>query len=348
MDDTSFEALPQERQLQLLHELALSALPHWELQGADVQLLKHRENAVMKITATSGEKYVLRIHRGGYRSDAELLSEIQWLDSLRAAGIPATEPRHTRDGSLFVSVATPELPEGRQCDLLAWVPGTAIGSIEAGVALDGDELVFVYERAGELAALVHNHGESWQRPAGFTRLSWDEDGFFGESGTVCGRYWDLEDLTPEQLQLLHAARDKAAAALAAFGKTPDRYGLVHGDMLPENLFYDGTDVRLIDWDDLGFSWHVYDFASALFAHLGRPGFDTALGAMTAGYRRHRAMPDEHLEMIPVLIMARALSYVGWAATRRDTAGELTPLIVHTACELAREFIGEGPSQRREG
>jgi Ser/Thr protein kinase RdoA (MazF antagonist) len=241
----------------------------------------------MKATAPSGDCYAMRIHRLAYRGDADLLSELQWLESLRAAAI-------------------------------------AIGSVEEGVAFDESTLTAVYQSAGELAARIHNHGETWQRPPGFTRLSWDEDGFFGESGSVCGRYWDLAVLTPDQLALLHRARDVCAAALCDFGKSADRYGLVHGDMLPENLFYDGAGLRLIDWDDTGFGWHLYDFATAMFE----------------GYRCHRALPDDHLEILPVLVMARALSYVGWAHTRRETGGEVTPLIIDVACELAQQLLTE--------
>jgi Ser/Thr protein kinase RdoA (MazF antagonist) len=340
MNADQFEALPRERQLHLLTELGMNALSLWGLDGADLQLLKHRENTVMKVTTPSGDCYAMRIHRLAYHSDTNLLSELQWLDSLRAAGIATTEAIRALDDSLFVTVSTATLPEGRQCDLLTWVPGAAIGSIEEGVALDEATLVDVYQSAGELAARIHNHGETWPRPAGFTRLSWDEAGFFGESGSVCGRYWDLADLTPGQLALLHRARDVTAAALDDFGKSADRYGLVHGDMLPENLFYDGSELRLIDWDDTGFGWHLYDFATAMFAHLDRPGFDTALAAMVEGYRRHRVLPDKHLKMLPILIMARALSYVGWAHTRRETAGEMTPLIIDTACELAQQLLNE--------
>ena len=338
MNPEEFENLPREQQLQLLAELGARALLHWGLEGAELQLLKHRENTVMKVSAGSGDRYAMRIHRAGYRRDVELLSELQWLDSLRVAGIATTEVRPALDGSLFVRVDTPALTEGRQVDLLEWVPGQAIGSIEEGVDLDQHKLVAVYELAGELAARIHNHGATWQRPPGFTRLAWDETGYFGETGSICGCYRDLPDLSAEQLELLDRARDVTAAALAGFGKTADRYGLVHGDLLPENLFYDGSELRLIDWDDTGFGWYLYDFCTALFAHLGRDSFDPALGAMVAGYRRHRDLPDEHLDMLPVVIMARALSYVGWAHTRRETAGDMVPLVIAVACELASELL----------
>ena len=332
IDDTS-------SYLDRMTELAGRALGHWDLAGSQLELMKHRENVVFKVSGPDGARYAMRVHRQGYHSDAALRSELQWLESLRAAGVQTTEAIRCRDGSSFATVSTRAVPEGRQVDLLAWVPGQAIGSVEEGVALGDQEIFHVYTLAGEQAALIHQHGLAWPKPEGFTRFAWDEQGFFGETGAICGRYWDLEVLSPGQLGLLHRAREVTAAALAQFGKGADRYGLVHGDLLPENLFYDGEQLRLIDWDDTGYGWHLYDFATAMFGHLGRPSFEIALGGMIDGYRRHRALPDEHLAMLPVLMMARALSYVGWAHTRGEAAGELTPLIVEAACGMAQQVLG---------
>ena len=158
MSGESFEAAPVERQLEYLGVLAKKALPHWGLDDADLQLLKHRENTVFRVSAPDGQRFAMRVHRVGYHSDRELLSELQWLESLRGAGVATTVARHARDGALFVRVSTAEVPDGRQCDLLEWVPGKPIGSIEEGVALEEPDLTTVYALAGEQAALIHNHG----------------------------------------------------------------------------------------------------------------------------------------------------------------------------------------------
>ena len=333
----AFIDLPAERQVDLLAELATRALGRWGLEGATVDLLKHRENTVFRITAGEGTRYVMRVHRAHYHSDAALLSELRWLDALRGAGVATTEAIRCLDGEWFARVASPGLPEGRQVDMLGWVPGKAIGSIEEGVQMAPAEMEEVYRQAGEQAARIHNVGESWQRPEGFERIAWDERGFYGETGSICGCFRHLQSLTAEQRALLDRARDVCDRALGEFGKSSDRYGLVHGDFLPENLFWDGSTVRLIDWDDTGFGWHIYDFATAMFPHLVQPSFDTALGAMVEGYRSQRPLPDEHLAMLPVLVMARALSYVGWAHTRGAIARELEPIAVAVACQLAQEL-----------
>jgi Ser/Thr protein kinase RdoA (MazF antagonist) len=334
----AFDQLPVARQIDLMRGVATAALPRWGMEDAGLELLKHRENTVFKVLPAGGEPCVMRVHRQHYHSDDQLTSELVWLESLRTVGVATTEGIHCKDGSLFAQTATADVPEGRQCDLLRWVPGEAIGSLEEGVHLDEAVLQTVYRQVGEQAARIHNHGETWSQPEGFSLLVWDEDGFFGETGAICGRYCDLATLTGDQLALLHRARDLTARALEEFGKAPDRYGLVHGDFLPENLFYDGNTVRLIDWDDTGFGWHIYDFATAMFPHLGQDSFDLALAAMAEGYRRHRALPGEHLEMLPFLMMARTLSYVGWVHSRGAAGRELEPLAVAVACALAEDLL----------
>ncbi len=336
---TDFDKLPVERQQQLMKSLAVEALAHWGLEGAALSLLKHRENTVFRVQPAGGEPRVMRVHRKDYHSDRRLASELTWLNSLRGAGVQTTRCIPCLDGAPFATVRCAEVPEGRQCDLLEWVPGEAVGSLEEGVPLPQETLRAVYRQAGEQAARIHNHGERWQPPPEFDRLAWDENGYFGETGAICGRYWDLETLSPDQLALLHRARDTTARALADFGKGPDRYGLVHGDFLPENLFYDGCTVRLIDWDDTGYGWHLHDFATATFAHIGRDTHDIALAAMVEGYRAHRPLPDEHLAMLRFLVMARALSYVGWVHSRPEAGRELAPLAVAGACLLAEMLEG---------
>jgi arylsulfatase A-like enzyme len=67
------------------------------------------------------------------------------------------------------------------------------------------------------------------------------------------------------------------------------------------------------------------------------GEDDIVGKLKKGYRGQRELPDEHLAMLPVLVMARALSYVGWAHTLGAIARELEPIAVAVACELAQEL-----------
>lgn len=340
MQQDAFDALSQDARVERLQQLAGAALAHWGLEAATFELLKYRENAVFKVTIpVSGERLVLRVHRAGYHSDAELRSELQWMAALIDSGIRAPSVVPAKSGKLFVTVTHPAVPEPRQCDLLRWVEGSIIGSIEGGHVATAEEVRTSHYLAGRLAALIHNHGEKWQRPADFVRPHMDFDGLIGSRGYL-GPYSACTLLTPEQVALLDQAREGIRGVLEAFGRTPDRYGLTHGDFLPENLLREGDTVRIIDFDDCGFGWHVMDIATSMMFMLGEPLYEDAFTGFVGGYRSVRALPDEHLELLPVFLLTRAMTYVGWAGSRPEAkvVQEKGPTIIGATLMLAEGFL----------
>ncbi len=64
-------------------------------------------------------------------------------------------------------------------------------------------------------------------------------------------------------------------------------------------------------------------------------------ALVAGYRQTRPLPDDHLAWFPVLLMARATTYLGWMHTRSETetAREMTPYIIELVTNLAEDYLG---------
>jgi Ser/Thr protein kinase RdoA (MazF antagonist) len=338
MDD--FYKLTPKEQAERLTSLAHRALEHWDLSGAELVLVKHRENAVYRVESPGGRRHALRVHRAGYHSDAALRSEIQWTRALRESGIPTPPVVPTREGALFQTVADPGVPEPRQCDLSEWIEGRALGSIEGGLAGDPAALADCHRTLGTLAAKLHEHALRWTPPPGFTRHAWNEDGILGEQ-PLWGRFWELPLLTPEQRTLLQRARQRLRAELVDFGKGPDRYGLIHADFLPENLIVSEEGLALIDFDDAGYGWHLFELATSLFFQQETEHYDELLAAFVAGYRSVRALPDEHLALLPRFFLARGMTYLGWAHTRSETeaARALTPLLVDGMCARADRYLG---------
>jgi Ser/Thr protein kinase RdoA (MazF antagonist) len=336
---TEFYGLSAADQVGRLTTLAHEALSHWGIIDAEVGLIKHRENAVYSVRQPDGVRYALRVHRGGYHSNDELRSELQWMQALDDYGVHTPPIIPAKDGELFKVVASDGVPEARQCDLLGWVDGKPLGSIEGGVETDRDTLVQSYHTVGELAAKLHNQATSWALPNDFARHAWDVDGILGEN-PFWGRFWELKALTASQLNLLQRAREKLRAQLVAFGQNNDRYSLIHADFLPENLLVTAEDIKLIDFDDSGFGWHLFELATSLFFHLGEDHFDDVCQSIVTGYRLHRELSDEHLEQLPGFFLARGYTYLGWAHTRKETetAQAMTPMIVEGVCALADDYL----------
>jgi Ser/Thr protein kinase RdoA (MazF antagonist) len=336
MDD--FYAVTPEEQAKRLTVLARNALDTWGIsKDAAVDLIKHRENAVFSVT-DGDDRYALRIHRAGYHTDAELASELQWIQALDGDGLRTPQVIATVDGATMAHVSADNVPEARQVDVLEWFDGAPIATIEEGLA-DSSLVKETFFTLGKLMATVHNQSEAWTPPDGFTRHAWDEDGLLGPD-PFWGRYWELDGLSDELLGKLAVAKTKALADLAEFGKTPDRYGLIHADFLHENLLANDDGICLIDFDDAGFGWHLFDVATTLFFHLGEDYFDDAFATLIDGYRTKRTLSDEHLARLPLFFALRGTTYLGWTHTRSETetAQSLKPMIIAAVEELLDVYL----------
>jgi Ser/Thr protein kinase RdoA (MazF antagonist) len=336
-----FYELTPAQQTERVAALARAALGRWNLDARELELIKYRENAVFRVTTGDGGRYAIRVHRAGYHSNAELSSELQWIQALAADGFDVPELVPTSAGKLFEIVSHAEVPEPRQVDLFAWIDGHPLGSVESGVEGDVETLARTFHTIGVLAARLHNQSARWRPPPGFTRKAWDTEGLVGER-PLWGRFWELAALSESERALLIRARDRVRQELSALERSPRNYGLIHADFAPENLIVDGSRIRLIDFDDAGYGWHLFEIATMPYFHIGQPYFERIERATLAGYRSERELTAGDAALLPLFYTARGLTFLAWVHTRQETetAKELTPMLIELACGLARRYLGE--------
>jgi len=321
-----------------LEALAWQALRHWDGEFAQLELIKFRENAVFCATDQHGVKRALRVHRAGYHSQAALRSELVWMQHLSGAGIAVPQIIPARNGQMQIQVMGEGVPAPRHVDMLAWIDGQAPGSTEHGLPPQADAWAIFYQ-AGQLAARIHLHSSRWQPPAEFVRHAWDEDGLIGQA-PCWGRFWELAALTPAQRELLLLTRDKARAELRRYGRHADNFGMLHADFVPENLLLHQGELHLIDFDDCGFGWYLFELATALYFCLDDPRFDVIQAALLAGYRALKPLGEDELALLPLFLALRGTTYLGWLHTRPGhAADELAPLLIARGCELAQAYLG---------
>lgn len=309
--------------------LANVALTRWEGRFREVALFKNRENAVFSVYRDDGTRLALRIHRAAYHGDAALRSELYWMAELARAGVDVPPVIPAADGSLLVHVGAPGVPEVRQVDMLGWLPGSGSDVSDTGF----------YRRLGELAARLHDKGSDIHLPEDFDRHSWDEEGLLGPY-PIWGRFWDLPRLSADQRTLLLAARDRARRDLAVFGKDASRYGMIHADLIRDNVINDGGRLQAIDFDDSGFGWYLFELATVLCAALDQHDYPSARDELLAGYRSVRSLPDADIAWMPLFMFLRAATYVGWLQTRSETqtAREMGAKHIARCCRLAEEYL----------
>lgn len=335
-----FYSLSESDQTDRLTGLARAALSHWQGEFETPRLVKYRENAVFYVQRADGMRAALRVHRHAYHSDAALNSELHWMRELARAGMEVPPIVPAADGRLFVHVGAPGVPEVRQVDMIGWLSGAPIGSAEAGLSLDVSASESLYLRAGRVAAQLHKHSTAMALPAGFTRHSWCEEGLLGND-PLWGRFWELGILSAQERSLLLQARARAARDLASLGKPADAFGMIHADFVPENLLSDGGRLQLIDFDDAGFGWHLFELSTALYWVVDEPNYAALRRAMLEGYRSERFLSAEHEALLPLFLFLRGTTYLGWLQTRPETqtARELGSLLVERTCRLARAYLG---------
>lgn len=297
-----------------LRARAVEALSLWNGSGQAPRLLKYRENAVFRVELED-EPAALRIHRAGYHDAAALRSELAWMAHLRANGLAVPRPIPARDGSLLKHLAGDADFGEQHADAMSWVDGAPLG--ESGVALNlkGERLASVFFAIGSAMARMHSLSDGWTLPSDFRRPAWDFDGLLGER-PLWGRFWDCAALSTAQREALAKLRLNLQPVLQSHASALD-YGLIHADLVRENVFVNGDRVAFLDFDDSGFGWRMFDIATALIKNRSEPEYDSIQRSLIAGYRSEQSLTDETLATLPLFTVLRQLTYIGWFAARPE-------------------------------
>ncbi|MFD1509636.1 phosphotransferase [Lacimonas salitolerans] len=311
-------------------ERAQQAARLWGFDPGGVTLAARRENVVYRVEADSGT-YALRLHRPGYRSAAELESELHWMAALEHGGMAVPRPVPLPDGQMTVLLGDTLV------DMLTWLPGQPLG---AQGAMDGvTDRPALAHRLGRLLAQMHDLSDGWTPPPGFTRPSWDRAGLLGDD-PLWGRFWEHPDLTPDQRALFEAARAQAKAHLAGIESELD-HGLIHADVITENIMRDGNALYLIDFDDGGWGFRDFELATFLMRFVDAPDHAEIRAALLEGYSIRRRIDTKTLDLFLTL---RALTYPGWIIPRRHEpcGAARSARAIATAVPLAETYLNGGP------
>src|SRR5437773_532639 len=123
--------------------------------AATVRLLNVSENATYLVDDPDSGQSILRVHRLGYHSEAEIESELAWMDALRAeAGVRTPRVLPAADGRRVVTVPEAGGAAERYCVRFEFLPGTEPG---AGPADDPGLTAAHFGELGEITARMHRH-----------------------------------------------------------------------------------------------------------------------------------------------------------------------------------------------
>lgn len=295
---------------------------------ATAELCNVSENHTYRVEDPEKGTFALRVHRPGYRTAHQIACELQWVDALREDGaVDTCVPVAAPSGERVVDVGTHNVV------LWEWLPG-------AEPDPEGDEVVDGFRTLGAVSARMHAHARAWTLPAGFDRPHWDFEHTLGAGGHW-GRWQDGLGMGAEELALLERLAATIESRLRAYGQSPERYGLIHADIRLANLLVDDGHVRVIDFDDCGFAWFMYDFATTVSFMEEHPRVPELRDAWLEGYRSVAPLDAADEAELETFVMLRRLLLVAWIGSHHTFATEAAELgagFTSVTCELAERYL----------
>jgi len=308
--------------MRAIDKTAAEAQRRWGSTGP-LRLISHRENAVFE-ASVAGKSAALRLHRPGYNSVPEIEAELWWTGKLAEAGFPVPQPILTEDGQQVVRTG-----DGLVATMVSWVGG-AVLSMEADGAPD------TYRALGGVLARLHDLSDGLDLPDGFTRRSWDIEGLLGPD-PLWGRFWAHPVLTEAETHLLEAARKRVRARMEHFAPEAD-FGLIHADAIRENVLKQGDQLTLIDFDDAGFGFRLYDLAVAISPGFEMGAYPVLKEALVEGYSANRPISEASIALLDAFVMLRSFASLGWCAPRIPPDDPGTDRFRRRALRAAQAFV----------
>jgi Ser/Thr protein kinase RdoA (MazF antagonist) len=303
------------------------------LAGGRATLINLSENHTFRIDGVDRRRHILRVHRPGYQQAASIRSELNWIAALAA------------ETDIVVSTALP----GRNGDFIQTILG-APGDVDRQAVLfsfeegqepheDGD-LRWLFVKLGTLAAKCHAHADRWTPPPAFIRPRWTAEAILDSDG-LWGDWRRAPNLDAASNAMIARLEQRLRHDLAAYGQDVDGFGLIHADMRLANLLVGGPrGIVLIDFDDAGYGWKMYDFGAAMSFMEDRADLPDLADAWLEGYRVVGPLEGRHTAMLGTMVMLRRLALLAWVGSHGETtlAQNLAPQFAPITADLAETYL----------
>jgi Ser/Thr protein kinase RdoA (MazF antagonist) len=329
------DGLVDDRRASTYEALAQSAMRAFGVTGREVTFLGHNSGAAFRLERAHHDRLLLKVHAP--RGDGDPLSPdavrggLQWLASMaELTDIPVQTPLPDPRGALLATVYFRGL--SLHCSLQHWLEGRHVEELSTSQAFDVGQLMGRWHafsqqhRAATSAGGVHYDGHYLEHAlAGLEVLRVD--------GALPAQTWHtIEDATTV-----------ASGLMERLGTSGDVYGVVHGDLNPDNIVVadDGT-VRFLDLAQLALAPYLWDIGTALYQYAYQE--PSVRRAMLAGY--HSARPELTIPPLALeaFVCAAALSNLAFQCS---IPAQRTSTLFHAnvqrfATEYCRDLLIQVP------
>lgn len=301
-----------------------------------LRLMHCSENATFLVAEKSGGRArgVMRVSRPGYHTLVETEAEVRWLEQIVAEGT-AVIPRPIRcqDGQAVARVQA----GGQEYHLVLseYLEGEAPDPEHGGRGFPW------FRKIGETAARLHRQTMEWKESRNLCRPVWDWEAVLGVDG-LFGNWRLCREISGEERAFLEETCGEIKRQLMWYGRTEQNFGLIHSDLRAANLLVDGEMLKVLDFDDCGFGWHLFDLAASFSFIEDRPEMAQWTEEWLEGYTGVLELEERDYEMIPTFLMARRIQLLAWITSHDDSE----PVRVYekgfaeNTLRMAGEYLGK--------
>ena len=328
----NFNQLSRDQQLELFAAAAREALARWDITGASLRLIALRSNAVFAVEHDH-QRYILRVNWPERKSLSFIRSEAAWTSDLHRRGLPVAYALREPE-VIYIENTLPLI-----CTLIAYLDGEQI--------LGADFMPEHAAATGRLMAQIHAAGQEITPPPNFDRFRLDFDGLFGARSIYPLDSGGQALLAPHRTTL-DAVTSQVADIFVRLDAEGSAFGLIHGDLKPDNMLFAAPDQpRLLDFDDCGWGYVLYEFAplllfvkppnlqaqSVIHSDTGTPvmnpprpegeglgvraQYQSLKSAAWEGYTSMRPLPDWQFGALETLVAGRFAASCLWVASHHD-------------------------------
>lgn len=267
-----------------------------ECYGVDIEEARFHFSTQNYAFVFPDKPYMIRVSKTPTKTRQEILSELMWVDDLKAFKQTICEPSPSLRGKML------EECEIEDVVYRASMFRTARGTVRR--ANDFDPMYFIC--VGDLLGAVHEASVD-QVKMGMKYKRQDSRGKVAKL---------MEDARGKLPDATYGRMCEIISAVQAVEKTEENYGLCHGDFHSNNFFVEANNIWLFDFDGCHYNYYLYDIASFLQDCLMN-GYLPEKDARTClyedimpyfriGYELHRKVDESFYKDLELFLSYRAV------------------------------------------
>ena len=315
---------PEELVIKELEAFSHQILSRYPIEVKSAISINYEYNATLKIEATDGQLFALRINTNSPRTPENLRAEIAFVRFLAEDGrIKVPHPIANTDGDFYTSILHEASGRTFHCVLYSWI---------LGEELEDEPTDEQLKALGAAMATMHLVAQSFKLPHGSVLsiyndpLWWTEDFLLSEKSVLDA---EAKDLISRALSTI-----KSGVAKFYADATPI---LIHADLHGGNVLWHEGSLSVIDFDDCGLGLPIQDFATALY-YFDTPEQDAAF---KEGYNSIAPIPECTEREMKMFFLQRRIVLLNYLyETSNLEHKSMIPEYQEESLRRIRNFLGE--------